>query len=45
MRRMKQTVKSISHRAGKGRYAAAAWLLGLPLPIILLAWLFRGCDW
>ena len=31
-------------RAGKVKYALAAWLLGLPLPIILLALVFRGCD-
>ncbi len=33
------------HRAGKIKYGLAAWLLGLPLPIILLALVFRGCDW
>ncbi len=32
------------HRAGKIKYGIAAWLLGLPLPIILLALVFRGCD-
>jgi hypothetical protein len=32
-------------RAGKVRYAAAAWLLGLPLPIIIIALFVRGCDW
>jgi hypothetical protein len=32
-------------RAGKIKYALAAWLLGLPIPIIILALLFRGCDW
>lgn len=31
-------------RAGKIKYGIAAWLLGLPLPIILLALFFRGCD-
>lgn len=32
-------------RNGKIRYGLAAWLLGLPLPIIIIALLFRGCDW
>lgn len=32
-------------RSAKVRYGIAAWLLGLPLPIIILAVLFRGCDW
>jgi hypothetical protein len=31
-------------RAGKIKYALFAWMLGLPLPIILLALVFRGCD-
>ncbi len=31
-------------RAGKIKYGIAAWLLGLPLPIILLALIYRGCD-
>lgn len=39
------TDELVVRRAGKVRYAAAAWLLGLPLPIILLALIFRGCDW
>jgi hypothetical protein len=32
-------------RAGKIKYGLAAWLLGLPLPIVILALFFRGCDW
>ncbi|HUQ67878.1 MAG TPA: hypothetical protein VM165_00050 [Planctomycetaceae bacterium] len=31
-------------RAGKIKYGIAAWLLGLPLPIIIIALFFRGCD-
>ena len=30
-------------REGKIRYAAAAWLLGLPLPVIIIALLWGGC--
>lgn len=32
------------HRSGRVRYAAAAWLLGLPIPIILIALLWGGCT-
>ena len=45
-RRIGQTMKRRKpHREGKIRYALAMWLLGLPLPIILLALFCRGCDW
>jgi hypothetical protein len=32
-------------RAGKIKYGLAAWMLGLPLPIVIIALFFRGCDW
>jgi hypothetical protein len=32
-------------RDGKIKYGLAAWLLGLPLPIVIIALFFRGCDW
>jgi hypothetical protein len=31
-------------RSGKLRYAGAAWLLGLPLPIIIIALFWGGCN-
>jgi hypothetical protein len=31
-------------RWGKIRYGLAAWLLGLPLPIILIALIWGGCT-
>ena len=31
-------------RAGRVSYAGAAWLLGLPLPVILIALLWGGCT-
>ena len=31
-------------RGGKIKYGIFAWLLGLPLPIILIALFFNGCD-
>jgi hypothetical protein len=36
--------KRMSERAGKVKYGIFAWLLGLPLPIVLLALFYRGCD-
>ena len=38
-----RAAKSLS-RSGKIKYGIFAWLLGLPLPIIILALFFRGCD-
>ena len=35
----------LPRREGKIKYGLAAWLLGLPLPIVILAIFFRGCDW
>jgi hypothetical protein len=29
--------------SGKARYAILLWLLGVPLPIILLIWMIKGC--
>ena len=31
-------------RAAKVKYALLGWLIGLPLPIILILLFFRGCD-
>lgn len=30
--------------AGKVKYALLGWLIGLPLPIVLILLFFRGCD-
>ena len=35
--------QKIEARAGKIRYGLAAILLGLPLPIVILAFLWGGC--
>ena len=32
------------NRSGEVKYAMLGWLLGLPLPIILILLFFRGCD-
>lgn len=42
--RLQRGVEKLSHRSGKIKYGIFAWLLGLPLPIIILALFFRGCD-
>lgn len=31
-------------RTAKVRYALVAALLGLPLPFVLIAWIFNGCG-
>lgn len=41
----RETPRRFLARSGKIRYGLAAWLIGLPIPIIILAVLFRGCDW
>ena len=33
-----------SDRSGKIKYGILAWLIGLPLPIILIAMFLGGCD-
>jgi hypothetical protein len=40
----KRTARRASDRSGKIKYGIFAWLLGLPLPIILIALFFGGCD-
>jgi hypothetical protein len=37
-------MKSTLQRAGKIRYGLAAMLLGLPLPIVIIAFLAYGCN-
>ena len=34
----------LQERAGKVKYAMLGWLIGLPLPIVLILLFFRGCD-
>lgn len=29
--------------SGKVRHGLLLWLIGVPIPIILLIWLFKGC--
>lgn len=43
-RRPSNKRKLTQQRKGKIKYALFAWLLGLPIPIILIALFFRGCD-
>ena len=41
-----ERVKAVlpNSRRGKMKYGLFAWLLGLPLPIILIALFYGGCD-
>jgi hypothetical protein len=41
---MRPRREQLSERAGKIKYGIFAWLLGLPLPIIIIALFWRGCD-
>jgi hypothetical protein len=36
--------RTLHPRAGKVKYALFGWLIGLPIPIIILLLFFRGCD-
>lgn len=36
--------ESLTARVGRVSYAAAAWLLGLPLPVVIIALLWGGCT-
>jgi hypothetical protein len=37
-------LRHTTERVGGMRWGLIAWLLGLPLPIVLLAFLFGGCG-
>jgi uncharacterized integral membrane protein len=44
---MQKCTNSVQHsidRAGKVKYALLGWLIGLPLPIIIILLFVRGCD-
>ena len=43
-RAVNTTSESMNERAGKVKYALLGWLLGLPLPIIIILLFVRGCD-
>lgn len=36
--------RPVNHREGKIKYGLFAWLIGLPLPIVVLLLFYRGCD-
>ncbi len=40
---MRRLIESTKQRAGKVHYILL-WLLGVPIPILLLIMLFRGCG-
>jgi hypothetical protein len=41
---MAKKLHRAADRAGKIKYGIVAWLIGLPLPIIILALFWGGCD-
>jgi hypothetical protein len=41
---MAKKLNRAADRAGKIKYGIVAWLIGLPLPIIILALFWGGCD-
>lgn len=43
-RRRSRHIQPNLSRSGKIKYGILAWLIGLPLPIVILALFFRGCD-
>lgn len=36
-------IRRINTESGKVKTGILLWLLGVPLPILLLIWLLRGC--
>ena len=41
--KMKLKMKRLNDRSGKLRSGLLLWLIGVPLPIILLIYLAKGC--
>jgi uncharacterized integral membrane protein len=37
-------LRSAQAKTGKVKYALLGWLIGLPLPIIVILLFVRGCD-
>jgi hypothetical protein len=44
LRKENEMFISAIQRAGRIRWGIAAWLLGLPLPIVIIAFLAYGCN-
>lgn len=42
--RATQKPNGLKLRAGKIKYGCLAWMIGLPLPIVILLMFYRGCD-
>jgi len=37
-------MRSVLHRAAKVNWTILLWAIGVPLPIVLLVAVFRGCS-
>jgi hypothetical protein len=42
--RLRTKSKPPQDRKGKVKYALLGWMIGLPLPIIVILLFWRGCD-
>ena len=42
--RLRTKNKPQQDRKGKVKYALLGWMIGLPLPIIIILLFWRGCD-
>lgn len=34
----------LKQRSGKIKYGCLAWMIGLPLPIVIILLFYKGCD-
>jgi hypothetical protein len=44
MTRLIPTVSSQLHRSGRAAGYLLAWMIGVPVPILLIVFLLRGCS-
>jgi hypothetical protein len=44
MNQINDKIDEQESRAGKVKYALLGWLIGLPLPIVIILLFVRGCD-
>lgn len=44
MAKLESSKVRLLRRAGKIKYGCLAWLIGLPLPIVILLLFYKGCD-
>lgn len=42
--RVSPELNSLKQRAGKIKYGCLAWMIGLPLPTVIILMFYKGCD-